>query len=162
MYACIVNHLATSSVLSLRNPAADPCSRRINSVVLRHGKDGWAVKTLLIACVLFVGGVAVAEDRTILVPTDNKPFTADKEDVVRLTGKGIAGSKIEAKVTGPAKIVAEGSVRELVSGRPLIGNQVREFDIKPTGKGKVTVTITVTPPQPDAKPVETKYEFEVK
>lgn len=120
------------------------------------------MKTLMVALGLFAGGMAVAAERTVIVPTDNKPFTAGKDDVVRLTGKGIAGSKIEAKVAGPAKVAAENAVLELVGGRLLIGAQAREFEITPTGKGKVTVTITVTPPQPDAKPVETKYEFEVK
>lgn len=116
----------------------------------------WAV------ALLGVCGMSVAADRTVIVPTDDKPFTVEATDLVRLTGKGIAGSKIEAKVTGPAKVEATSVVRELAGGRPVIGNQVKEFDVKPTGKGKVTVTITVTPPQPDAKATETKYEFEVK
>jgi hypothetical protein len=121
------------------------------------------MRSLCLAVALFgVCGVAVAAERTVIVPTDDKPFTVEKDDVVRLTGKGIAGAKIEAKVTGPAKVETTSLVRELAGGRPVIGNQVKEFDLKPTGKGKVTVTITVTPPQPDAKPTETKYEFEVK
>jgi hypothetical protein len=107
-------------------------------------------------------GVALAEDRTVVVPRDDKPFTVEKTDLVRLTGKGIAGSKIEAKVEGPAKIEATTTVRELVNGRPLIGSHIKEFDLKPSGTGKVTVTITVTPPQPDAKPMVTKFEFLVK
>lgn len=107
-------------------------------------------------------GVALADERTVVVPTDDKPFAVEKGDIVRLAGKGIAGSKIEAKVEGPAKVEAASAVRELVNGRPVIGNQVKEFDVKPSGKGKVTVTITVTPPQPDARPTVTKFEFEVK
>jgi hypothetical protein len=83
-------------------------------------------------------------------------------DLVRLTGKGIAGSKIEIKVDGPAKVEASSTVREFVDGRPVIGNSVTEFDLKPTGTGKVTATITVTPPQPDAKAKVTKVEFDVK
>ena len=121
------------------------------------------VKNLILAVALFaVSGVAAADERTVVVPTDTKPFGVEATDLVRLTGKGIAGSKVEATVTGPAKVESASVVRSLVGGRPVIGNQTKEFDVKPTGKGKVTVTITVTPPQPDAKATETKYEFEVK
>jgi len=121
------------------------------------------VKTLVLALALAgVCGVALADERTVIVPKDEKPFAVEKDDLVRLTGKGIAGSKIEVKVDGPAKVEATSNIRELVNGRPIIGNSVKEFDLKPTDKGKVTVTITVTPPQPDAKAKVTKIEFEVK
>ena len=127
-------------------------------------EKGWCiVKALLTALVLAgVCGVSLADERTVIVPKDDKPFTVEKADLVRLTGKGIAGSKIEIKVDGPAKVEATSDVRELVNGRPIIGNSVTEFDLKPTDIGKVTVTITVTPPQPDAKAKVTKIEFEVK
>ena len=121
------------------------------------------MKTLVLALALAgVCGVALADERTVIVPKDEKPFAVEKDDLVRLTGKGIAGSKIEVKVDGPAKVEATSNIRELVNGRPIIGNSVKEFDLKPTDKGKVTVTITVTPPQPDAKAKVTKIEFEVK
>lgn len=127
------------------------------------GKVRWIMKSLVLALALAgVCGVALADERTVVVPKDDKPFTVEKGDLVRLTGKGIAGSKIEAKVEGPAKVEATSAVRELVKGRPVIGNQIKEFDLKPSGTGKVKVTITVTPPQPDAKPTVTKFEFEVK
>jgi uncharacterized protein (TIGR03067 family) len=106
--------------------------------------------------------VVLADERTVIVPKDDKPFSIRQDDVVRLTGKGIAGSKIEAKVDGPAKIEAINTIRELRDGRPLIGGHVKEFDLKPTGTGKVTVTITVTPPQSGAEARRTKIEFEVK
>lgn len=121
------------------------------------------MKSLVLALALAgVCGVALADERTVVVPKDDKPFTVEKGDLVRLTGKGIAGSKIEAKVEGPAKVEATSAVRELVKGRPVIGNQIKEFDLKPSGTGKVKVTITVTPPQPDTKPTVTTFEFEVK
>lgn len=104
----------------------------------------------------------MAEDRTVVIPTDDKPFTVEKTDLVRLSGKGIAGTKIEMKIDGPAKLDATSIVRELVNGKAPLGNTKKEFDIKPTGAGKVTVTITVKPPQAIAKPTETKIEFEVK
>lgn len=111
---------------------------------------------------LVASGLALAADRTVIVPTDNKPFTVEKADIVRLTGKGIAGAKIEAKIEGPAKVVNENSVFQKVGGKNLIGNQIKEFEIQPSDTGKVTVTITVTPPQPDAKATKTTYQFEVK
>ena len=107
-------------------------------------------------------GAAFGADRTVLIPMDDKPFTAAKSVIVRLTGKGIAGSKIEAKVEGPAKIVDTSTLRPLANGRPTIGTHVKEFDVQPTEAGKVTVTITVTPPQPTAEPKVTKYQFDVR
>jgi hypothetical protein len=126
-------------------------------------KDWCSMKNLFLA-LAFVGacGVGLADERTVVVPRDDKPFAVEKTDLVRLTGKGIAGSKIEVKVDGPAKLEATSNVRELVNGRPIIGNSVKEFDLKATDTGKVTVTITVTPPQPDAQAKVTKIEFEVK
>src|SRR5947209_2738125 len=79
-----------------------------------------------------------------------RQFTVTQGDIVRLIGMGIAGSKIEAKVEGSAKIETTSNIKELSNGKPLIGNQVKVFDLKPTGPGKVTATITVTPPQPSA------------
>jgi hypothetical protein len=121
------------------------------------------MRSLILSLALVgVGTVALAEDRTVIVPRDQKPFGVGKGDIVRLTGKGIAGSEIEAKVAGPAKIEATSTVREVVNGRPVIGTTVKEFDLKPTDTGKVTVTITVTPPQPNAPAITTKIEFDVK
>jgi hypothetical protein len=121
------------------------------------------MKTLLAVLVL-VGacGVALADERTVVVPTGDKPFSVGKDDLVRLTGKGIAGSKVTIKVEGPAKVESTSNVRELVNGQVVIGNTVTEYDLKPNGLGKVTVTITVAPPQPDAAAKVTKVVFEVK
>ena len=118
----------------------------------------------LVVTLAFAGicGRALADERTVIVPTDNQPFTVEKTDIVRLTGKGIAGSKIEAMVRGPAKVEATSIVRQMTNGQPLLGGMVKEFDLKLTDTGKVTVTITVTPPQPGAKPKVTRFQFEVK
>jgi hypothetical protein len=114
--------------------------------------------------ILGLASTAVAADevRTVIVPADTTPFDVQQTDVVRLVEKGIAGAKIEAQVEGPAKIVATNSLRNLNKGRPLIGGQTREFDLKPTGPGAVTVTITMKPPQPNAEARITKYTFTVK
>ncbi|OAI45024.1 hypothetical protein AYO44_13250 [Planctomycetaceae bacterium SCGC AG-212-F19] len=109
----------------------------------------------------FLGAASVARADSIVVPQDNTPFKAAEKDTVRVSGKGIAGAKIEAKVEGPAKIAAENEIHSRVKGKPLIGNNVKEFDLKATGKGKVKVTITVSPPQPGAKPIVTEYEYDV-
>ena len=107
-------------------------------------------------------GGALAEERMVIVPMDDQPFTVQKTDIVRLIGRGIAGSKIEATVEGPVKIEATSVVRQLTRGQFPLGGLVKEFDLKPTDTGKVTATITVTFPQPDAKPKVTKFQFEVK
>jgi hypothetical protein len=109
-----------------------------------------------------VCGVVLAGDRTVVVPNDEKPFSVEKDHVVRLTGKGIAGSKFEIKIDGPAKVEAKSKIRELVGGSSVIGNSITEFDLMLIGKGKVTATITVTPPQPDLKARVTKFEFQVR
>jgi hypothetical protein len=127
-------------------------------------KEKWCnMKNAVGALALLVaGGLVVAAERTVIVPADNKPFTVEKADIVRLTGKGIAGSKIEIKVDGPAKVQNENGVIEKKGGGTIIGNSIREFELQPTDTGKVTVTITVTPPQPNAKATKTTYLFEVK
>jgi hypothetical protein len=102
-----------------------------------------------------------AAERTLVVPQDSAPFTVTESEIVRLSGKGIAGSRIEVKVTGPARVISENSLSGRVSGRRQIGLHVREFEIEPTGTGRVKVTIVVRPPQPDAKPATTEHEFTV-
>ena len=120
------------------------------------------LKVLLSVVLVGLGGLVSANERTVIVPGDTKPFTVEKENEVRFTGKGIAGSSIEISVKGPAKLASTNTIVDLAEGRVVIGNSVKEFDVKPTGKGKVEVIVKVKPPQPDAKAVETKYEFEVK
>jgi len=121
------------------------------------------MKTLVFALALACGTCAAFEnERTVVVPADDKPFVVEQDDYVRLTGKGIAGSRIAIEVSGPANLELTSNVRELHNGQALIGNTVKDFDLKPSGPGKVTATITVTPPQPTAKAKVTKYEFEVK
>ena len=123
------------------------------------------VKQFVMLALVLAGvcGAAVAEDeRTLIAPKDDKPFVVEETDFVRLTGKGIAGSRIEFKVEGAATIESTSHVRELVDGHPLIGNTAKEFVLKPTGKGKVTATITVTSPIPGSKPQVRTVVFEVK
>jgi hypothetical protein len=100
--------------------------------------------------------------RSVVVPQDTTPFKVRQADTVRLTGTGIAGSQIEAKVEGPARVVAVNIVSERSRGRRrVLGGNTEEFEVTPTGPGKVTVTLTVTPPRPDAQPRKTAFAFEV-
>jgi hypothetical protein len=127
-------------------------------------KELTPVAVALVSTILLVAGLARAEnqaEQTVVVPKDSAPFKVSEGDLVRLTGHGIAGSQITAKVDGPAKIAATYLISTRVAGNHPIGVADKEFDVKPTGKGQVTVTITVKPPQPDAQPKETTYTFEV-
>jgi hypothetical protein len=121
------------------------------------------MKKSLCAVLLSLGLVGLALGAEVVVPLDNKPFTVEQKDVVRLIGKGIAGSKVSAKVvSGKAKIASANYIFERKGGSPVIGNTIREFNISPTGKGKVKVRVSVTSPIPDSTPEVTDYEFTVK
>lgn len=108
-----------------------------------------------------VCGAIQAAERSVILPRDATPFKAGSADIVRVTGKGIAGAKVVAAVEGPAKVDAENRISERSNGHPMIGLNVREFEIKATGKGHVKVTITVTPPQPGIPPNVSSYEYDV-
>jgi hypothetical protein len=97
----------------------------------------------------------------IFIPMDATPFKVHEKDIVRIVLSGISGSQFDVKIEGPAKVVSTGDIHEIRNGHSPIGAAHKEFNIKPSGKGKVKVTATVKPPQPDAKPKITHYEFEV-
>jgi hypothetical protein len=96
------------------------------------------------------------------LPVGDKPCEVKEMDVVRITAKGIAGSKIEVAVNGQAKLTKKTKVIERAGNINVVGSRVEEYEIKPTGKGKATVKVTVTPPQPDAKPEVKEYEIVIK
>jgi hypothetical protein len=100
-------------------------------------------------------------ERSVVVPEDNSPFQVQERDTVRLTGKGIAGAKFQIKINGPARLVAINEIFPRRNGHPLIGLGNQEFEVKPTGRGRVHVTITSTPPIPGEKPTVETYQFEV-
>jgi hypothetical protein len=118
---------------------------------------------LALSLVLVAGSVRAERDaaQDVVVPRDEKPFKVSRTDLVRLTGRGIAGAQITANIDGPARVATTYRIQVRSNGMPLIGSNVTEFEIKPTGTGKVTVTIVVKPPQPDAQPKQTVYTFEV-
>lgn len=96
----------------------------------------------------------------IVVPQDACPFTVDRQQLVRLAQDGVAGSKIEAEVDGPAELVAQNSLMAVKDGHHILGNENVEFVLRPTGQGTVQVTITTTFLQNE--PVVTNYRFDVK
>jgi len=122
---------------------------------------GFSVLTLVSTDALLAADVK-ATRREVIVPDDAKPFVVKKDQTVRLTGEGIGGGKMTAKVSGPATIVSESLISHVRNGGILIGADYRDYEIRPTGKGAVKVTITSIPPQPDAEPKVTVYQFKVK
>ena len=50
-----------------------------------------------------------------------------------------------------ARTLAEMALRWVAKGHFRVGSGNKEFEVKPTGKGKVVVTITSTSPIPDQK-----------
>jgi hypothetical protein len=119
---------------------------------------------LAIPAIVVLAGAAdtgVGARQVVIVTQDDTPFKVGPNETVRLTGEGIAGSKIVADVDGPAMILAENSLVIMRGGHILIGMEKVEYQIKPTGKGTVKVKITTTPPQATAQPTVKTYEFEV-
>ena len=120
------------------------------------------MKTFVTALALSLAllGAACGADRNV-VPDDAKPFEVKTTDVVRLTGRGIAGGEVEATVVaGKAKIVATNTVSHRVNGRSLVGALIREFEVAPAGEGRVKVRVSVTGPAGGGT-TDTNYEFEV-
>jgi hypothetical protein len=104
----------------------------------------------------------MVDERIVIIPNDDRPFTVQQSEMVRRSDRGIASSIIEAKVHGPTKFETLGTLKEQVNGRPLIGLSAKEFDLRPTSSGGVTVTLTVSPLQVNAEPKVRKREFDVK
>jgi hypothetical protein len=89
-----------------------------------------------------------------------------EKDTVRISAKAPEGSRIKVDVAGPAKLDGTNVVTQKEGADPVAGATVKEFEIKPTGKGKVTVRVTTIARQNGGpsvlkSTVET-YQLEVK
>lgn len=105
--------------------------------------------------------VGVVQAGNVIVPAGNNPVDVEPGDTVRIPTQGIAGTQIEAKVTGGRAKLTENNIIEKAGNRPVIGSTKKEFEFKAEGKGnKVKVRVTITAP---GQPAEvTDYEFNVK
>jgi hypothetical protein len=112
---------------------------------------------LTVAILALSAAQAVAAD--IVDVEGNKPATVQLSDVVRITGKGIAGAEITIAVKGDGKLEATNRVRKVKDGHVLIGSETKEFLIRPTKKGKIAIKVTVKNPTADA--VVQEYEVNV-
>jgi hypothetical protein len=111
-------------------------------------------------------GSVMADDKEVIVPYGYKKTEVSEKDTVRISAKAPEGSKIQVIVSGAAKLDTTSVVIQKEGAAPVAGATVKEFEIKPTGKGKVTVTVTTVARQNGGpsvlkSTVET-YEFEVK
>lgn len=107
--------------------------------------------------------LAIATVRAdVVMPQDTTPFKVQQDDRVRLTGKGISGGTVTAKVVaGKATVDSGTNVTTRVNGHTPIGALITEFVVTPGGKGAVKVDVTVKGPQPNAPAKTTTYEFDV-
>ncbi len=124
---------------------------------------------LLAAVALFVpalDSVAKGDEKEVIVPYNYKKTEVSEKDTVRISAKAPEGSKIQVDVTGPAMLETTYVVIQKEGAAPVAGATVKEFEIKPTGKGKVTVKVTTIARQNGGpsvlKSTVEKYEIEVK
>jgi hypothetical protein len=86
------------------------------------------------------------------------PARVNQSDTVRIKGRGIAGAQITAKVNGAGNLDATNDVRTILNGNPLIGAELKEFMVKPTGKGKIAIAVTIQNPT-GGKRIVNNYEI---
>lgn len=117
---------------------------------------------VVIGLMLFnVFGLARAGD--VIVPNNTASFTINSGDVVRLTGRGNAGSEITIDLNkSPVKVESEKTVVFLKNGAVPKGEAIKEFELRPKAKGMAKITVIVKPPQSDLPPKKEVYEFEIK
>ena len=114
-----------------------------------------------VLAILSVQPTGLVAERTVIVPRGSKPFSAKQDVIVRFTVSAVAGSQISATLGGPAKIETESNIVEQSDGRPRPGAIVKEFEVKPSGKGKVTLDVTITPREPGSDSIIKHFAFTV-
>jgi hypothetical protein len=80
-----------------------------------------------------------------------KPVTVQKDKLIRITGRGIAGGTVTLKLEGVGKIDRTYNVTKVKNGQILLGALIKEFIIKPTEKGKITATVTRKTPSGESE-----------
>jgi len=106
--------------------------------------------------------ITVAQaDEIVVVPLDHKPFRVVETELVRVSGEGIAGSKIEIKIEGPAKVLAVHNIVYRKNGTNVIGTTVRDFYLQPTERRRLVKARIIVIPPDGGEPKVTHYEFEV-
>lgn len=120
-------------------------------------------KMLLALIASGVATVALAGDRTVVVPLGgDKATTVQTTEYIRIPASTNAGGTIKVESKGPVKLAAETVVLERTGNSNVVGKLSKEYDYKPTGKGKVTIVVSTTLPGQEASPTKTTYEIEVK
>jgi hypothetical protein len=99
--------------------------------------------------------------KDVLIPQDGTSFDVQVNQLVRIPGRAISGgSIIKAIVTGPAQVVSE-NVPLTVSDGKIIAQEVKEFDLEPTGSGTVLVDVIEESNVGGVSPMVTKFRFNV-
>ena len=87
---------------------------------------------------------SAAAHRQVVIVEGDKSAKVEVGNVVRVEGSGPSGMvEITAKTEGPVKLVATNDVRRIVNGSPMIGEMVREFEVKAQAKGTGKIVVTI-------------------
>ena len=93
------------------------------------------------------GAAGPDREARVVVPVangpKNGPYKVRRTDTVRIVATPVAGSTLDATVTGPADLASRKNVVHLDPDGVRTGMTRTEFEVKPTGPGKVTVAVTV-------------------
>ena len=80
----------------------------------------------------------------VVIVQGEAPAKVKVGQIIRVQGSAPAGqAEMSVKIEGPVKLVRTNDVAKVVDGRPLIGETIREFEVRARKKGKATVTITI-------------------
>jgi hypothetical protein len=103
------------------------------------------------------------EEIFVVVPLDDKPFTIEPTDYVRLAVGGPPGCEFSTKIEGPARLHRKVFIAGSTEGKYAVGTDEAEYEFAMTGLGKVKIDVIVTPANVPNAPAPTvmTYRFEV-
>jgi hypothetical protein len=82
-------------------------------------------------------------NRVVVVEGDS-PAKVNVGDIVRVRASGPSGMvEITARTEGPVKLVRTNDVRRVVNGGAVIGEMIREFEVKAKRSGSAKVVVTI-------------------